>query len=136
MDDDLTAMRLTVNVPDRVVIEANDVLRIVAESLNGSFGIYPHRLDCIAPLVPGILVFEQADVGEQYLAVDEGILTKMGLHVIVSVRSAVVGHDLREMQMLVEQEFLQLSEQEQNVRMVLARIEDDFVRLYREVQNE
>jgi F-type H+-transporting ATPase subunit epsilon len=61
------------------------------------------------------------------------VLIKTGLEVVVSVRNAIVGHDLNKMKEMVEQEFLQRSEQEQNVRLVLAKIEDDFTRLYREV---
>jgi len=61
------------------------------------------------------------------------VLIKTGLEVVVSARNAIVGHDLEKMKELVEQEFLQRSEQEKNVRLVLAKIEDDFTRLYREV---
>ena len=128
-------MNLVVSIPERIVVQETGVKRIIAESPEGSFGIYPHRLDLISPLVQGILVFEKEGAGERYVAVDEGVLTKMGADVVVSVRSAAVGQDLQEMQTLVEQEFRQRSDQEENVRLVLARIEDDFIHLYRETQN-
>lgn len=129
-------MTLTVNVPSRVILQQSGVFRLIAESPSGHFGLYPHRLDCIMPLVPGILVYEAADNPEQYLAVDEGVLVKTGLSVVVSVRSAVPGSDLKEMQTLVEQDFMRLGEQEQQVRTALARIEDEFVRMYQEVQHD
>jgi F-type H+-transporting ATPase subunit epsilon len=38
----------------------------------------PHRLDCVAALAPGILIYETEAEGEVYLAVDEGVLVKTG----------------------------------------------------------
>jgi ATP synthase, Delta/Epsilon chain, beta-sandwich domain len=43
------------------------VTRIVAETHEGSLGLLPHRLDCVAALVPGILVYETEAEGEVYL---------------------------------------------------------------------
>jgi F-type H+-transporting ATPase subunit epsilon len=63
------------------------VSRIVAETREGSFGLLPHRLDCVAALAPGILIYETEAEGEVYLAVDEGVLVKTGLDVLVSVRN-------------------------------------------------
>ena len=42
----------------------------------GSFGLLPHRLDCVAALVPGILTYETKEDGTVYLAVDQGVLVK------------------------------------------------------------
>ena len=69
------------------------MLRIVVETHEGSFGLLPYRLDCVAALVPGILVYETEAEGEVYLAVDEGLLVKTGLEVLVSVRNAIGGID-------------------------------------------
>ena len=126
-------MHLKINIPDRVAVSETGIASIVAESPAGFFGILPHRLDCIAVLVPGILFVRQDEKDELYIATDEGVLIKTGLDVVVSVRNAIVGHDLSRMKELVEQEFLQRSEQEESVRLVLRKIEDDFTRLYREV---
>ena len=57
--------------------------------LEGSIGILPRRLDCVAVLRAGILIYEN-DVGDEvYVAVDEGILIKTGAQVQVSVRDAI-----------------------------------------------
>lgn len=37
------------------------------------FGLLPHRPDCVAALVPGILIYESDAEGEVYVAVDEGV---------------------------------------------------------------
>ena len=129
----MDSMHLKINIPDRVAVNETGIASIVAESPGGFFGILPHRLDCIAVLVPGILFVQPNGQDEYYIAIDDGVLVKTGLEVVVSVRNAIVGRDLHKMKERVEQEFLQRSEQEQNVRLVLAKIEDDFTRLYREV---
>jgi len=103
-------------------------MRIVAETRDGSFGLLPNRLDCVAALVPGILVFETESDGEVYVAIDEGVLVKTGLEVLVSVRNAIGGSELDQLRNAVEQEFLRLDEHEQSVRAVLARMESGFLR--------
>ena len=121
-------MNLKVLLPFQVFTEKTEVLRIVAETHEGSFGLLPHRLDCVAALPPGILVYETKAEGEVYLAVDAGILVKTGLDVLVSVRRAIAGADLGQLRDLVEQEFLTLDEHEQSVRSVMAKLESGFIR--------
>ena len=112
------------------------VLRIVAETREGSFGLLPHRLDCVAALAPGILVFETEAEGEVCLAVDEGVLVKTGTDVLVSVRNAIGGTDLGKLREAVEQEFLNLDEQEKSVRSVLAKLESGFIRRFAAFHHE
>ena len=52
------------------------------------------------------------------MAVDEGVLVKTGLDVLVSVRRAIGGTDLGQLREAVEKEFLTLDEHEQSVRTV------------------
>lgn len=110
--------------------------RIVAQSLQGSFGILPHRLDCAAALAPGILCYETEAEGEVYLAVDEGVLVKTGIEVLVSVRNAIGGTDLDKLHEAVKREFLNVDEQEKNVRSMLAKMESGFIRRLMELQRE
>jgi F-type H+-transporting ATPase subunit epsilon len=123
-------MNLKVLLPFKVFAEKTGVSRIVAESHAGSFGLLPHRLDCVAALAPGILVFETAAEGEVCIAVDEGILVKTGTDVLVSVRNAIGGADLGQLRAAVNQEFLDLDEQEKSVRSVLAKLESGFIRRF------
>ena len=121
-------MTLKVLLPFQVFAEQSGVLRIVAETQEGSFGLLPHRLDCVAALVPGILIYETEAEGEVYLAVDEGVLVKSGLEVLVSVRNAIGGTKLDQLRQAVDQVFLTLNEYEQSVRSVMARMESGFIR--------
>ncbi len=122
------SMRLKVLLPFKVFAEKRDVLRIVAESGSGSFGLLPNRLDCAAALVPGILTYETKSGGEVSIAVDEGVLVKTGDEVLVAVRNAIGGLELGELHKAIEQEFLSLDAQEQTVRAVLAKMEGDLIR--------
>ena len=122
------SMQLKILLPFKVFAEKHEVLRIVAESRGGSFGLLPNRLDCAAALAPGILTYETRADGEVSLAIDEGVLVKTGSEVFVSVRNAIGGMDLGELHKAIEREFLNLDEQEKNVRSVLAKLEGGFVR--------
>ncbi len=121
-------MRLKILLPFQILAEERDVSRIVAETLDGSFGLLPRRLDCVAALAPGILIYQTESRGEAYLAVDEGVLIKTGLEVLVCVRNAIPGTDLGLLRAAVDREFRFLNEQEQAVRSVLARMESDIIR--------
>ena len=123
-----TLMNLKVLLPFQIFAEKTGVSRIVAETHEGSFGLLPHRLDCVAALAPGILIFETKTEGEAYVAVDEGVLVKTGSDVLVSVRNAIAGTNLGQLREAVQREFLHLDEQEKNVRSVLAKMEGDLMR--------
>src|ERR1035437_4319650 len=121
-------MNLKILLPFKIFAEKTGVLRVVAETRAGSFGFLPHRLDCVAALAPGILIYETEADGEVCMAVDEGGLVKTGTDVVVSVRRAIGGKDLSELRDAVKQEFLTLDEQERSVRSVVAKMESDFIR--------
>ena len=129
-------MNLKILLPYKVFAEKASVLRIVAETREGSFGLLPHRLDCVAALTPGILVFETEAEGEVYMAVDEGVLVKTGADVLVSVRNAIAGTDLDRLRQAVESEFLNLDEQEKSVRSVMAKLESGFIRRFAAFHHE
>jgi F-type H+-transporting ATPase subunit epsilon len=128
-------MNLKILLPFQVFAERKDVKRIVAYTLQGSLGILPHRLDCTAALAPGILTYETESDGEVYVAVDQGVLVKVGLDVLVSVRNAIGGTDLDKLHEEVKKEFLTVDEQEKTVRSVLARMESGFIRRLMEFQH-
>jgi F-type H+-transporting ATPase subunit epsilon len=129
-------MYLKVLLPFQVFVEKTDVTRIVAETLEGSFGLLPHRLDCVAALVPGILTYQTESGVEVFMAVDEGVLVKTGADVLVSVRRAIGGTDLGRLHTAVEKEFLTLDENEQSARTAVAKLETGFLRQFAQFQHE
>ncbi len=131
-----TLMNLKILLPFRILAEKTGVLSIVAESSEGSFGLLPHRRDCVAALIPGILTYEDEENGEVFMAVDEGILVKTGRDVLISVRNAVAGTDLEQLRDTVEHEFLNQDELEQNVRSVMTKLESGFLRRFANFHHE
>ncbi len=131
-----TCMNLKILLPFRIFADTTGISRIVAETRLGSFGLLPRRLDCVAALTPGILTYEHKGEAEVYLAIDEGVLVKTGLDVLVSVRHAIGGTDLGQLREAVDREFLHLNEREQSVRSVMAKIESGFIRRLAEFHHE
>jgi F-type H+-transporting ATPase subunit epsilon len=129
-------MNLKILLPFQIFAEKTRVSRIVAETRDGSFGLLPHRLDCVVALAPGILTYETKSDGEVFVAVDEGVLVKTGPDVLVSVRRASGGTDLDQLRETVEREFLTLDEHEQSVRSVLAKMEGDLIRRIASLHND
>ena len=129
-------MHLKILLPFKVFTDKSEVLRIVATTHQGSFGLLPQRLDCVASLSAGIFVFETKAEGEAYIAVDEGMLVKTGSEVLVSVRNAIGGMSLDKLHEAVEKEFLDLDEQEKKIRSVLVKLESGFINRFAKFKHE
>jgi F-type H+-transporting ATPase subunit epsilon len=128
-------MNLKVLIPFQIVVQQTDVSRIIAETREGSFGLHPHRLDCVAALVPGILVYESKGANASYIAVDEGVLVKSGAEVLISVRRAIGGANLRELHEAVKREFLLLEQREKEVRAALSKMQAALLGRFAEYQH-
>jgi len=128
-------VHLKILLPFQVFLDKNGVSRIVAETREGSFGLLPRRLDCVAALAPGILTYETQQDGTVYLAVDEGALVKTGADVLVSVRHAIGGTDLGQLHEAVKREFLTLDDRERSMRAAIAKMEGGLVRRFTEFQH-
>jgi F-type H+-transporting ATPase subunit epsilon len=120
-------MHLKLLLPYQILLDEKEVTHIVVETYEGSYGFLPHRLDCVAPITPGILTITRADESEIFVAVDEGILVKTSTDVLVSVRNAMLGDDLEKLQNVVQKEFLEIDEQARQVRGVMAKLESNFL---------
>ena len=129
-------MNLRILLPFGVFVEKSNVLRVVAETTDGSYGLLPHRLDCVAALVPGILTYESKDGGTAYVGIDQGVLVKAGDQVTVSVRRAIGGADLGQLKDAVERDFRKLDEQERNVRSAVAKMESGLMGRLAEFEND
>jgi F-type H+-transporting ATPase subunit epsilon len=121
-------LHLKILLPFEIFADETRVTRIVAETHQGSFGILPRRLDCVAALSAGILTYETENSVEIFVAVDEGVLTKVGFEVTIAVRNAIAGNDLSQLRETVKKQFLSLNETEQEVRSVVAKMESSLIR--------
>jgi F-type H+-transporting ATPase subunit epsilon len=129
-------MNLKVLLPFQVFADESGVSRIVAETPDGSIGLLPHRLDCVAALTPGILLYQTEAAGEVYVAIEGGILVKAGPDVFVSARRALRGTDLRQLRDAVEREFRTVDARERDLRSVMAKLETGFLRRFAGLQHD
>lgn len=135
-------LHLKVLLPHQVFLDEPNVSSLMIETPSGCYGLLPNRLDCVAALVCGILVYEttasepsQSPAEPCYVAIDEGIMAKFGETVLISVRSAFSGTNLGELEHLVEREFASLSDREKQVRAVISKLESEFVKRYVEASH-
>lgn len=129
-------MRLKVLLPFRVFADETGVSRIVAETHDGSFGLLPHRRDCVAALMPGILSYQNNVDDEVFIAIDEGLLTKMGDEVWVAVRRATKGTDLAQLREAVQNDYLTLDAIQQSASEATHKLESSFVNRFARFHNE
>jgi F-type H+-transporting ATPase subunit epsilon len=119
-------MNLRILLPFGVFAEKADVSRVIAETSDGSYGLLPNRLDCVAALVPGILSYEAKGCGTVYVGIDQGVL----------VKTCVGGSNLGQIKDAVERDFLKLDEQERNVRTAVAKMESGLMGRLAEFEND
>jgi F-type H+-transporting ATPase subunit epsilon len=127
-------MHLEILLPDEVLL-AREVEKVIAEGPNGSFALLPRHQDFVTALVPGLLSFETGG-GEEFIAVDEGVLVKIGAEVLVSTRRAVRGPDLGSLRETVETEFVDLDDKQRLTRSAMAKLEANFARKFYELGKE
>jgi F-type H+-transporting ATPase subunit epsilon len=128
-------MNLEILLPYRVFAEQSAVSRIVVETSNGSLGLLPNRLDCAATLVPGILIYVASSI-VSYVAIDDGVLVKAGSEVRISVRRALGGTSLAELQDVVRRSFLVTDQRQRDVRVALAKMEAGLMGQFAKLQHE
>jgi F-type H+-transporting ATPase subunit epsilon len=127
-------MNLKILLPFKVFADVKNVNSVVVETSEGSFGLLPQRLDCVAALVPGIFTYETGGISH-YVAVDNGIMVKAGTQLLVSVRNAVDGADLGKLGELVKKEFKSDDENQKQVTTVIAKLERGFIYSFDKLRN-
>ncbi len=123
-------MQLKILLPDRVFADEAKIARIVFVTPGGSFGLLPRRADCVAAIVPGLFAYQVEGVDEVTIALDEGVLVKAGDNVLVSVRRAIAGTDIEQLQHSIAAEFLTLSDLQHAQRRVSAQLESGFIKRF------
>lgn len=131
-----STLTLKILLPHKICADVKHLSRIIAETDKGSFGILPNRLDCVAALVPGILLYETEGGKKNYVAIDEGILVKTGSEVCISVRNAVGGKSLEMLNVSVEEKFKKLNEQEKEFRSAIVKLESGFMHAFEKFRRD
>jgi len=133
MTDTIT---LDIILPYQRYLHSTDVTGIIAETDSGSMGLLPHRLDCVATLCPGIIVFKTESGNETWVAVDNGFLLKTALSVTIAVRNAFSDPDPVNLKRIVKEEFTVITEIDKKVRTIMLKLENNFIRSILELHHE
>lgn len=126
-------MNLKLSVPTSVLMQ-QPIAKILADGAHGSFCILPRHIDCLAALVPGIIVLTDPAGQELFFANDHGLLVKRGEAVMISARRAIQGSDLGSLRKTVHEQFLQLDESDRVCHSAIASLEASFLRRFLEMQ--
>jgi F-type H+-transporting ATPase subunit epsilon len=129
-------MTLNIFLPFQRLVEQQNVTRVVIETIAGSFGVLPRRLDFVAALEPGLLSYEVEGAPLTFVAVDEGVCVKVGAEVRVSVRRAIKGGELSQLRSLIHSEFKTLTEKEKAFRRTTASLEVGLLRRLEEIKHD
>ena len=125
-------MNLKVVTPTNVVVEAR-VTKVTVQGQDGFRTYLPRHIDFVTAVVPSVMSWQPVEDGEQFAAVDKGILVKAGDEVLISTTYAIHGPELGRLRETVEQQFEQRGEREKSVRTALARLEASIVRRFMEL---
>lgn len=120
-------MRLLLSVPTEIVLD-EEAAKVIAESPDGHFCLLPQHVDLATVLVPGLLTWWRDDGSEVVVAVDHGVLVKVGDAVRVACERALPTADAASAERAVLERFAVQSDRERRARATLARLEGDVVR--------
>jgi F-type H+-transporting ATPase subunit epsilon len=126
-------MRLKVLLPTEILLD-EEVTKVIAEGENGYFCLLPRHIDFVSVLTTGILTLTTPEGKEEFVAVDGGILVKVGREVLVSSKRGVRSTELGKLQQTVVAEFRDRSEREKKALSAGARLEADIVRRFMELK--
>lgn len=126
-------MRLTILTPEIRMLRAGPADKILAEDANGYFCLLPRHADFLTVLVPGIITSWEGTL-PRYWAVDGGILVKYGADVKISVRNAVPGKKLRELEEAVRDRLSTFDEREEGMKRAMEQLEAGFIRRFVELE--
>jgi len=125
---------LEILTPEKEVITAT-VDKIVAEAQNGSFCLKPRHVDFLTELVPGIFSY-WIEQEEHLMALSSGILIKRGEQVMISVRHAIAGEQLEDLETVVREKFRVVDQKEQQTQIAQEQLQADFINRFIELQKQ
>lgn len=126
-------MNLTILLPEKTYWHEK-VKKIVGEDVNGSFCLLPGHIDYITVMVPGILYVITNDGQDSYIAINGGILLKIGKNVTLATRNAVREDNLTDLRGKVEEDFKKIDEHYKKAHHALQKLEADFIRRFLDLE--
>jgi F-type H+-transporting ATPase subunit epsilon len=131
-------VKLNVNTPLAIVVDAGDVTHVRAEDATGGFGILKGHADFLTELAVSVLSWRDARSAEHHVAVRGGMLEVRGGETItVATREAIASDDLHRLETEVLVAFRRGIEDEKAARVDAQRLYLAAIRqIYRILRSE
>lgn len=115
-------MRLRITDPSEILVD-REVRSVRAEDASGSFGLLDGHADFLTVLAISVVSWRDADGGEGYCAVRNGVLTVTGgRDVAIATREGHVGGDLATLENMVLARYRERQEGERAGRVGSAKL--------------
>lgn len=112
-----------------------EVSKVTCETTAGMVTLLPRHLDCTAELTPSVMSYVSNGT-EKYIAVDGGVLLKVGENVSVSTNFAVFEDNLQKLKDTVKNEFKQRNEDFKKTNTSMMAFEATLARLILELKKK
>ncbi len=129
----MTVMRLAIMTPGAALVDT-EATKVTAEAVDGWFCLLPRHIDLVTALVGGLLVFEDAEGVEHYVALDDAVLVKCQEEVLVSTPRAELGDSLGQLPSTLARGLADRDERERQTRAAMRRLEVTFLRGLRDLE--
>ncbi len=118
-------IHLKILIPSKVFFEENEIQSVMIDTNEGVYGILPNRLDFVAIMEPGILIYKKKAEGACYIAHDIGVAVKRGNNVTICTHNAIKEDELGKIKGSLLQELKRSEQSEMHIRKVIADLEKD-----------
>ncbi|MBD3234467.1 MAG: F0F1 ATP synthase subunit epsilon [candidate division Zixibacteria bacterium] len=120
-------MKVKIYAPTEKIAD-EEIKKLTAEGIHGSFTLLPKHIDVGVPLPSGILSYISKDDEERIFALDEGILVKQGEGIFISAMKVIKGTSLETLREEMNEKIIEMSDREKKSRSALALLEGSILR--------
>lgn len=89
-------LNLRIYTPEKLILE-EEILKITLNGNEGSFTILPKHVDYISSFSDCIITYIDKNSGVNFLAVNQGVMTKIGRNIEISTFHVILGNSLQEL---------------------------------------
>jgi F-type H+-transporting ATPase subunit epsilon len=127
-------MRVRILLPEKVLADHDDAIKVSAEALDGGFCLKPRHVDYVSVLPPGLVGITTSRGEEIFYAVAEGMVVKHGEDVRFAVRDGAGGSDLGLLREVIGERFAERDEDEMQASKIAWKMEAGFIRRLMELE--
>jgi len=127
-------MNVIVVVPLKKIYEKK-AMSVTIETINGSFTLKARHIDFISIVKPGVLTVKTENGQEDVMGVDTGIMVKKKNRVTISVRNAVQGTAIGNIEKHIEEHYSSLDDKQRALNTGIVGLERDLAKSIYDLKN-